>query len=241
MVFPIVTLIAIFALGSAAAHATKIVVPLLNHPDGNARMPTYGLRIDNLYGGAAPFTFDFDCDDCGVTMEFDGVSIHIEGDAFGGEHDGLGGRKDDDFDGMYHVNVTYVPPTIVEDDGDGLQDIGILGETGGMIGTLEFKGTPAPGEATMWELMDKSGSNPFSLRIGDEDDDAGHRGFDGISGWGWLKFREAGSDDPFMDVPGPQDFLFIARRRPVPTPGTALLLTLGLFGLASSSRRRRQP
>lgn len=84
--------------------------------------------------------------------------------------------------------------------------------------------------------MDKQGGNPFSLRLGDEDDDLGHRDFPGISGWGWLKFRKSGTTDPFVDVPGPQDFLFIARR--IPAPGTAILLMLGLARLGTRRRKR---
>jgi hypothetical protein len=94
----------------------------------------------------------------------------------------------------------------------------------------------------MWDLMDKKGGNPFSFRLGDEDDDLGHRNFPGISGWGWLKFRESGTNDDFVDALGAQDFLFIARRVPVTVPGTAVLLMLGLAALGRLGRlgtRRR--
>lgn len=90
--------------------------------------------------------------------------------------------------------------------------------------------------------MDKKGGNPFSFRLGDEDDDLGHRNFPGISGWGWLKFRESGTNDDFVDALGAQDFLFIARRVPVTVPGTAVLLMLGLAALGRLGRlgtRRR--
>lgn len=214
-----------------------------NHPDGNAQPPRYGARIDNLFG-SAPFTFDFECDDCGMFMDYDGSTIDIFGMAFGGHPDGGGGYDDDEFDGLYEFDVSYDMADVVENDGDGdsdgLQDIGRLGETGAPIGTLEFMmptGGDSPPPVTMWDLMDKQGSHPASLRIGDEDDDMGHRGHPGISGWGWLMFRESGEDE-FVMAQGAQDWLFTARRIPVPAPGSTALVLLGLAVLARKRWKR---
>lgn len=236
---------AIFFLAAGFASATHIpfetgMYMLGNHPDGNEAPPTYGARLDNLFEGDV-FTFDFECPGCAMFMKYDGVTIDIFGTAFGG-HDVGGARADDGFDGMYEFDVSYDMPTVVEDDEEpksGLQDIGRAGETGAPIGTLEFlsaTGGDALPAVTMWDLMDKKGSHINSLRIGDEDDDLGHRDFAGISGWGWLKFRESGTNDDFVDARGAQDFLFIARRIPVPLPGTAALLMLGLAALATKRR-----
>ena len=49
----------------------KTARALGNHPDGNAAPPHYGLRIDNLFGGVDPFTFDFECVGCDVKLVYD--------------------------------------------------------------------------------------------------------------------------------------------------------------------------
>jgi hypothetical protein len=70
--------LAIFFLAAGFASATHIpfetgTYVLGNHPDGNAAPPHYGLRIDNLFGGVDPFTFDFECVGCDVKLVYDGV------------------------------------------------------------------------------------------------------------------------------------------------------------------------
>ncbi len=67
----------------------------------------------------------------------------------------------------------------------------------------------------------------FSFRLGDEDNDAGHRGFDGVSGWGWLTHGSGGHVES-------SDWLFTVGEE-IPEPAT-LLMVLG--GLAFSSLRR---
>lgn len=208
-----------------------------NHPDGNAAPPLYGARIDNLWDGGV-FTFDFECVGCNMEMTYDGTTISVDGRAYGG-HDVGGVHVDDAVDGLYEFHVTYDLSDVVENlgvgDGDGLQDIGMPGQTAGLtpIGTLEFLDT-----GMTWELKDKQGSNPASLRIGDEDNDLGHRGYDGISGWGWLMFREVGANDYVM-ADGSQDWLFIARRRSdAPEPGAVSILLIGLAAIATRRKTR---
>ena len=211
-----------------------------NHPDGNAAPPTYGARIDNLHG-AGVFTFDFECVGCNMEMTYNGTTISISGTAFGG-HDGGGARIDDDFDGMYAFNMSYSVPEVsdvVENggagDGDGLQDIGRSGEIGAVIGSLEFLDAGA-GIASMWELEDKAGSHPASLRLGNEDNDLGHRGYVGISGWGWLMVKEVSSGEYVNG--GAHDWLFVAQKRSnAPAPGVVSLMLIGLAAIATRRKR----
>jgi hypothetical protein len=173
-----------------------------------------------------------------MEMTYDGTTISIDGIAYGG-HDAGGVHADDAVDGLYEFHVAYSVAEVVENlgggDANGLQDIGMPGQTAGLtpIGTLEFLET-----GMTWELKDKQGSHPASLRVGDEDNDLGHRGFDGISGWGWLMFREVGENDYVM-ASGSQDWLFVARRRSdAPEPGAVSLLLIGLAAIATRRKAR---
>ena len=237
-------------LTAASASATPFEIgsyDLGNHPFGNARDPTYGFRLDNLYdsigASVGVFTFDFECSACGVTMVYDGNSIAISGIVSGGEPDGGGGYVNNEFDGLYRINNVVYPNVVdLENDGSGLQDIGIMGVTGGPIGTLRFlgDGVDALPSLTMWELMDKNDvarGFPNSFRVGNEDDDLGHRGHPGISGWGWVLIKADGTND-FVDPGGAQDWLFTARRVSVPAPGSVVLLLLGLAALGTRRRNR---
>ena len=84
---------------------------LHSHPDGGARPPLYGLRLDGLDGDASVdnygnargsiFTFDFDhVDELGrqammlMTVDQGGGEIHIRGTMYGGRNEGDG--YDDD-------------------------------------------------------------------------------------------------------------------------------------------------
>ena len=166
--FCIIFLMAVSAWATPPITFELGLYELRNHPDGRRGPPTYGACIDNLFGSVSPFTFDFECPGCAMFMEYDGVTIDIFGTAFGGHPDGGGGDDDDPLDGIYEFDVSYEMPSELEDDESGLQDIGRLGETGAQIGMLEFLSTtggdPFP-SVTMWDLMDKQGENPFSLRL----------------------------------------------------------------------------
>ncbi|MCA9283509.1 MAG: hypothetical protein KDA30_15905, partial [Phycisphaerales bacterium] len=76
-------------------------------------------------------------------------------------------------------------------------------------------------------LEDERGSYGYSLRLGDENNDLGHRGFNGISGWGWMNHGG-------LPHVASTDWLFTAEL--VPTPGAASLL--GTAGLLLVRRRR---
>ena len=79
------------------------------------------------------------------------------------------------------------------------------------------------------DLFDHANSDGFTFRLGNDDDDMGHRGFDGISGSGWLDHGEAGTYVPASD------WLFTV----VPNAGTMALMAIAAALFAKGRRRRR--
>ena len=194
---------------------------LANHPDGGIAAPYYGLRLDELYdatGSHDRFTFDFDHNDSNMQMEITATSIRIFGTSFGGRDIGSEYAADS-YLGVYSIDFTYdIGVGMAPGDDDMLVD----GPNNANTGTIM---TPL-GDTIA--LEDERGNHGYSFRLGDKDDDNGHRGFDGISGWGWLNH----SDEPHVYA---SDWLFTAVPSQVPTPAAATAL---LAGLGLTSRRR---
>ena len=192
-----------------------------NHPDGNAREPGYGLRLDELFdvnpGAHDVFTFDFEEAGSDMFLSYDGSSVHIFGTAFGGLDTGS------EYDPAHSslVAIDFLFSAIAMASGD--DDLVSTGDDTSHTGTLTWLET---GEEI--SLFSFSGSHSWAFRFGDENDDQGHRGFDGLSGWGWLSYREPG-----LRVSA-SDWLFTGEL--VPAPGALAFLGLGLLGYG-----RRRP
>lgn len=196
---------------------------LANHPDGNARPPLYGLRLDELYNATSGhdiFTFDFEHPSSVMIMDFTATTIRIHGVTWGGRDTGTGYAADA-YQGLYTVDMLY-NVGVMGVPGD--DDVWVNGPNHANTG---FILTPLGDTIPLW---DERGGFGYSLRIGDENDDAGHRGFEGVSGWGWLNH---GSPDHHVAA---SDFLFTVGA-PVPAPGAAGLLAAG--ALILTGRRRR--
>ena len=194
------------------------VYQLHNHPDGNAQPPQYGLRLDELYNATSGhdiYTFDFSALASNVQMTVTATTIRIYGQAYGGRD--VGGSYAADIDaGVYSFDFLYsfgVQPVPGDDDVYVLAD----GQNSGWISTPR---------GDVISLVDKSDGN-YSFRLGDENNDAGHRGFSGISGWGWLTHGTRAHVDS-------SDWLFTAEL--VPAPSAMGLLALA--GVAAGRRRR---
>lgn len=226
--FCVAPLLALAAV-SGSAHGAAILngtYALHNHPDGNARPPLYGAKLNELYdvtSGLDVFTFDFDAPGAAMFLDFTGSTIRIYGQALGGRDTGTT-YANDQYLGMYTFDFTYQYGVGLAPGDDDVMVV--LPPTKYNYGTL----LAPTGDTISLRDGHYNGSQP-DFRFGDENNDLGHRGFAGISGWGWL----------FKALPGEgytytadSDWLFTATY--IPTPGVAGMLSVA--GLAGLRRRR---
>src|SRR5262249_41160792 len=140
------------------------------------------------------FSFDFNNAQSNMTLTYTGSSIHISGVAFGGLAAGAG--YDPAWSGLWNIDFTYNSVTDLSPADDDIVVTKFNSQTriGSGTGSITWMdGTHAP-----IPLVDYAGSFTYTFRLGDEDNDLGHRGFDGISGWGWLNhggFPHIGASD----------------------------------------------
>ncbi len=216
----------LFGVAAPSARAELLdpgLYVLLNHPSNG--VDSYGLRLDELYNVNLSqqdwFIFDFEHSNSLVVMEVTADTIRISGEVHGGYYrpgqgyvagPHLGTYS---FDFLYNMGVQFAP-----NDDDRIINAANNVNTGTIT-------TPMGDTIALW---DERGGNPFSFRLGDEDNDQGHRGYDGISGWGWLNH---GPDPDLHRAVG--DFIFRVGPE-IPAPGAAVTLALGLGVL---TRRRR--
>jgi len=215
-------------LGNSVIFATPILpdteYDLSNHPDGSVAPPAYGLRLDGLLTGNSndEYTFDFENASSAMSMIWDkgADTLTISGTAYGGEDNGgsyeAGTTAIWDIEFIYSGLYSCGPGGLCADNGSGS-----LSSTLGMFSLVPV-GVASHGYA-------------FQLNTG-------HRGFAGISGWGWLNHCPAGdyegSGASCESHVYSSDWLFTATQK-VPEPGTLALFGLGLFGIGVARRQRR--
>lgn len=220
--------VAVAAVCSASASAAVIqngLYRLSNHPDGAADPPPYGARFDELYdvtSGHDIFTLDFnDINSLAqMTVDTNAGTIRIFGQSFGGRDIGATYANDVyrgiyTFDFLYNIGVGQVP---------GDDDLRVVTPDHRNFGTIL---TPLGDTINLTDEADSG----FTFRLGDEDNDAGHRGFNGISGWGWMSYVRTSGIQHIANT----DWIFTATFI-IPSPGAAALL--GLAGLTALRRRR---
>ncbi len=197
--------------------------PIRDHPGGGAKPPSYGLRLDELIDLTDEddiWTFSFDHPQSNMSLTLTDLgggnySIDIFGTAYGGLD--IDSEWDPVMQGVAEIQFSYALVTQVPGD----DDLWVLGPTAGNMGSIDFMGN-------QFDLFDKANDDGVTFRLGNEDDDMGHRDFPGTSVWGWLNHT-----DPDVHYPA-SDWLFIV----VPSPGTTtLLLTAGLIGFLPRRRR----
>lgn len=196
---------------------------LHNHPDGNANPPPYGLKLAELYDitpNHDDFTFDFDDPRSSMSMIVTANTIRIFGVVWGGRDTGTSYALEPTT-GLYTVDFLYdvgVVPVAGDD------DLGVL-----QAASHQNHGIITSPLNDVIALVDEAGGHPYGFRLGDEDNDLGHRGFAGISGWGWLTH----GPNPNNHI-ADSDWLFTAVL--VPTPGA---ISLAMGAGAMLLRRRR--
>lgn len=223
-----------FVAFTAGANALPYGTYVLdNHPNGNQNPPAYGLRLDGLLDGSSVYTFDVTNRGLGngVTLVYSATGIHISGSVWGGRDTGTGTTWSDPE--LWTVSFDYTMVTGVPGD----DDVWTLNGNKSFSSTIFGSGFfTRVGTLDTWDLRDQSNGS-YSFQFGDENG-LGHRGFDGISGWGWLDFRPTGDSD-WQHV-GSDDWLFTAKA--VPEGGwrgdNAVIAALGLMGFAAACRRR---
>lgn len=233
----ILTAAGLFALTHVGAGAAVTEYMLFNHPDGNARPPKYGLRLDELFDITSNhdvFTFDFEhassrmrllYDDADTPSDLTDDTVRITGTVFGGLD--RGSDYHPDYSGVWEVDFVYrrnivSGGTQIEVGPDSPDNTGFIRSTFGM------------GNNDPIALWDEAGSHDFSFKFNNTDN---HRlGGHGISGpewfvgWGWLNHG-----DPNQHVYS-SDWLFTGKV--VPEPGT--IAALGVALCAMFARRARK-
>jgi hypothetical protein len=204
-----------------------------NHPDGNQAPPLYGLRLDGLLTGNSneEYTFDFDNALSNMTLTWDGSSIVIDGQAFGGEDDNTtpGGAYVAGTTAVWDIYFEYTG-VITSVANGGEVDLQVHADNMN-FGSL----SSAFGTFSLEDQSDDDTITGLSFQLGDENG-AGHRGFDGISGWGWLNHGQDCERNDCTHIYS-SDWLFTVT--PVPVPAAVWLFGSGLIGLVAVGRRRK--
>ncbi len=208
---------------------------LNNHPDGNARPPGYGLRLDELIdvtGGHDIFTFDLQHPQSDVILRYDDAgtpgtskddTIRIFGTIFGGLD--IGSAYDPANSGLWNLDFTYrenievngTSLTVTEADED---NTGFITSLSGLNGGVPIS------------LFDVDGTDDFSFKFNNIDDHRLGSGLQGQGiyvGWGWLSHHGPDQKVSASD--------WIMTGEPVPEPASLAALSLGVVALL---RRRKR-
>lgn len=202
------------------------VYRLHNHPNGDVNPPPYGARFDELFNatsGSDFFTLNFDDPSSAVFMNVDlnAGTITISGTATGGRDVG-NSYANDQYLGLYTLSFTY---SLGVQAVPGDDDVWVNTANHANVGKIT---APNGGDVNLVDERD----NGFSFRFGDEDNDLGHRSYNGLSGWGWMSYK-VGQNITHVAA---TDWLFTATL--TPEPAAVATVVGGLLACALLGRRR---
>ena len=192
---------------------------LRNHPDGNQAPPYYGMRLDDLFGDHSPITFNFEHSqsDMRMRIEDSGATVVIYGTSWGGHDEG--GFYDEA--GPWNVYFKFDNVVSVYGGDDDLVVQG--GDVELSSGTITaLYDSPHFNTNDVFNLADEESAG-YSFRLGNHSNDLGHRGHDGISGWGWLQHDGDGN----LSHKSVSDFLFTAFPIPEELENCAQIMEAG--------------
>lgn len=226
--------IALVPTSAQAFNLANGMYKLSNHPDGSAASPYYGLRLDGLLNRNQndEFTFDFDHSASNMKMSIQNDEVRIFGTTFGGRD--IGSTYDPNESGKWDIDFTYKNVIGLNNDDDLIvKAFDSNSKLGFSRGTI----TQQYGANNSFDLADYAGKHNYTFRLGDGLNNNGHRGYDGISGWGWLNHAPENDLNNYLNTHlYASDWLFTAT--PVPTP--ALLPGLIGMGIASIRKKKKQ-
>ena len=239
--------LAIVTTAQAAIEIKTFTV--IDHPDGAALPPPYGLRLDNLFdvtpesgsvtpgpGTSGVTTFSFVNVQATVTTNTTtgDISVNIAGDVHGGRDTGGGYGFGE---GDYAIDFTY--SANVSPDGNGWK---VSPMSSSNQGTIEFlSGSSAIAAGTTWRLYEQENNAGNTFVFKDDYHRLSGTGLplDTFVGRGWLDYTIGGTSVT-------QDWLFIAPDQPsliiVPVPAAAPMGLAGLvmMGMCVIKRYRRR-
>jgi hypothetical protein len=231
-------------LGGIQLHA--VTFELHNHPDVDNHLgpPGFGLRLDGLVD-ANPlhrytFNFDYTHADFGsaIYLDYDGSSIRIHGEVFGGRDDGNNYLPNDPFSGIYEIDFLYASNVqgnlttgLFVNPDDHLLNTGTITQTHAYDSNTDS--FSVLGQSIAYDLVDEDGFKGYSFKFNDLDNYR-LQNFPAWpyrwEGWGWLNHSTTpGFPEAHMKA---SDWIFTATPVAVPDDGsTGLFLAFSCFGM----------